>query len=696
MSAARPPDRLDLRAREEVALLVSAVTTPLVLAVGLAIPLLAAPTPLLLALLPLRRRVRDALTPGLELALSLAALLAALATATLTRDAPLGLAVFLLAALALKAIAPRQDRDRGTAAAVVLVLTAVAAADAVDLVFAPLLGVNLFALTWFALARAPQGESPPPGATPCVAGAGRGRRAAVIVGLLALAALGAAGFFFACPRLGVRLLASQRRDTTQRLSGFTEDVGLDDFGKIKQDHRVALRVELGEGSPLFAEGPYWRGRALDHYENGTWRLTADMRREPLVWADGAFHNPFQRPGAGELGAALFVVEALDTDTVFTVGVPDALEFRGGNPRRVTCDAMGNLSARDTRGRSRSYEVRAWRGGPGERELAPSYAARLERLCLQLPREVDRARLRTLASEVVARAGAEGGPPSRAARALEAYLAARYEYTTVSERTPGTEPIEDFLFVRRAGHCELFASAHVLLLRTLGIPARLITGLRGGELSEWTHSYVVRQSNAHAWVEARTERGWERFDPTPADPAPETGSALPAALQELREWLEMQWLLRVVTFDAYDQRNALRAAWQALAAARAAWGTAALGALALGALALTGALGVALRRALAAGGPARAPGAGGPPRDELLARLLAALAARGYVRAAGETPRELAARASPALGALGPRAHAVIERYYGGRFGGAPLNEVERRAARALADELREARTPGAP
>ena len=85
---------------------------------------------------------------------------------------------------------------------------------------------------------------------------------------------------------------------------------------------------------------------------------------------------------------------------------------------------------------------------------------------------------------------------------------------------GQLALEDFLFRTRRGHCEFFATAMVVMLRSQGIPARFVTGFLGGEENAFEGYYVVRQSNAHAWVEAWfPDRGWQVFDPTPASGRP---------------------------------------------------------------------------------------------------------------------------------------------------------------------------------
>jgi hypothetical protein len=92
---------------------------------------------------------------------------------------------------------------------------------------------------------------------------------------------------------------------------------------------------------------------------------------------------------------------------------------------------------------------------------------------------------------------------------------RFEYSLSVPREPSIDPIVDFLTLHRAGHCELFASAMVLLARTQGIPARVVGGYRVTERNPLTGKIVVRDRNAHAWVEAWVDGAWRAWDPTPA-------------------------------------------------------------------------------------------------------------------------------------------------------------------------------------
>ena len=100
-------------------------------------------------------------------------------------------------------------------------------------------------------------------------------------------------------------------------------------------------------------------------------------------------------------------------------------------------------------------------------------------------------------------------------AVETYLKTHYGYTLQLLRSPVADPLANFLFERKQGHCEYFASSMAVMLRTLHIPSRIVNGFRSDEFNDVTGNYVVRAKNAHSWVEAYFPGyGWITFDPTP--------------------------------------------------------------------------------------------------------------------------------------------------------------------------------------
>jgi transglutaminase-like putative cysteine protease len=112
-------------------------------------------------------------------------------------------------------------------------------------------------------------------------------------------------------------------------------------------------------------------------------------------------------------------------------------------------------------------------------------------------------------------------PLDQARRVEAKLRSGYRYDLDSPSGAARNPLEDFLFNSKRGHCEFYSTAMTVMLRSLGIPARNVTGFVGGTYNRFSRSYVVRQGDAHSWVEVWVDgSGWLRFDPTPpSDAAP---------------------------------------------------------------------------------------------------------------------------------------------------------------------------------
>jgi hypothetical protein len=139
-----------------------------------------------------------------------------------------------------------------------------------------------------------------------------------------------------------------------------------------------------------------------------------------------------------------------------------------------------------------------------------------------------------------------------ARAVERHLREDYSYTLELPDHEVPDPLAYFLFTRRKGHCEYFASAMTVMLRALGIPARLATGFQSGVYNSITDLWVIRASDAHTWVEAWIPgHGWTTFDPTPPDPNPPS-FGLAARVGMYLDAAETFWQQWVVGYDAGHQ------------------------------------------------------------------------------------------------------------------------------------------------
>src|SRR5476649_2496092 len=151
----------------------------------------------------------------------------------------------------------------------------------------------------------------------------------------------------------------------------------------------------------------------------------------------------------------------------------------------------------------------------------------------------------------ARSRRTGRPPSNA-RAIERHLRTAYGYTLELPDKETHDPLANFLFQRKKGYCEYFASAMAVMLRTVGIPARMATGFQSGVYNPISDLWLVRASDAHSWVEAwMPGHGWTTFDPTPPDPNPH-GFALLAKAALYLDAAETFWEEWVVTYDITRQ------------------------------------------------------------------------------------------------------------------------------------------------
>src|SRR5205823_4552676 len=252
-------------------------------------------------------------------------------------------------------------------------------------------------------------------------------------------------------------------------------------GTVADDPRVALRVRLDPpptGAPRNL-AMHWRARALSRWTGHGW---SSQGGAPLP----AMRLPRRGPGPPPaiLGAEVELLGLFADGVVLTPeGWPLSVDFRRpGSPRpaaqRLYRNATGDLFYQPVDGSDLRYFVAVDRDEPELRALRGRGARYPQWLAadLEVPSTLD-ARVRALAQRL-----GGGKDPADAAAAIESWLGTALRYT---RDLPGevADPIADFLFVRRAGHCELFSTAMVLMLRALGIPARNVTGYFGGRRTD---------------------------------------------------------------------------------------------------------------------------------------------------------------------------------------------------------------------
>jgi transposase len=266
---------------------------------------------------------------------------------------------------------------------------------------------------------------------------------------------------------------------------------------------------------------------------------------------------FERPAPDRksLDEQRIILEPLDTPTLFAA--QKALYLSGPMDHLRRDDYSGALIAATPLKRRMAYSVWSDLSVPPESELRAETLIDLPpdiaRLYLQLPKRLD-PRIRQLAHDITREAGAV--TPYDKAKAIEAYLKTRFGYT-LDLTINGEDPLAEFLFDVREGHCEYFATAMVILLRTLGIPARLVNGFQMGEFNDVNRMFTVRQSDAHSWAEVYFPhvKAWVEFDPTPTAGINDySQGGLLARFRKYMDAMEVFWLDYIVTLDSDEQAS----------------------------------------------------------------------------------------------------------------------------------------------
>lgn len=335
------------------------------------------------------------------------------------------------------------------------------------------------------------------------------------------------------------------------LTGFTERVRLGDLGEIAESEKTVMEIRCRhqpDRRPFTAEDyttyyglePRFRGAVLETYERGNWeRLSSrnfgrrlDRFSSDATVAQSVILEPLNSPLLPVFGNVL----AIDGDDVGRHPLSD--ELLRGERTRLDLKYEFTVYSDDRPGDADGIQRRLnWFANPERRQWYQSYLQEL----LKYPAGLDR---------VVELAGSrvqDAKSAEEAALRLEHWLGESGDFAyslRLNVIDPSIDPVEDFLMNRKEGHCEYFASALALMLRTVGIPSRVITGFKGGLYSPTTRSFTVQELHAHAWVEAFLDGQWRELDPTPAGRR-ESLAGLegpPSSWTSWRIWANQAWQL----------------------------------------------------------------------------------------------------------------------------------------------------------
>ncbi len=481
-----------------------------------------------------------------------------------------------------------------------------------------------------------------------------GRHAALAGGTVLLALPVMTLFFFLFPRIpgGIFRLT----ETTAAQVGFTQEISPGSVSRLVLSREIAFRANLHQAQVPPKER-YWRGVVYSDFDGRTWR----SRPQPYA------KRP-REPGPDA------VVQEIELEPhrqrwLFALDLPLEVSITAVAFADHTFEAAEKIEERIQYRASSALERPA-------QSLTSEEAARFRRLPAAGNPD---------ARDLAARWQKESRSPAGIVdRALALFSRRQFTYS-LNPPLLGDHPIDEFLFQSRKGFCEHYASAFAFLMRAAGLPARIVGGYLGGEPNPFGGYLIVRQSDAHAWVEVwLPDRGWIRIDPT-GSVAPEraeggTEAAVPpeerrsryplngmpligAAVRNLYlgwDAADTFWNRRIMGYTAGAQRRVLRrlglsaGSWKEPAAAFGA---------ALLLISAAGALVVFLPRPLL-----------GKRRDHVqhsYLKLCAKLAKTGIVRRPDQGPYDLLAEVRRLRPDLSERVRPAIERYVRLRYGPDP-------------------------
>ncbi|HKF03746.1 MAG TPA: DUF3488 and transglutaminase-like domain-containing protein [Candidatus Sulfotelmatobacter sp.] len=371
--------------------------------------------------------------------------------------------------------------------------------------------------------------------------------------LVMMILIGGSALFFVMPRSISAGYFGEYSFGSNLSSGFSDHVQLGQIGQIQQSNAVVMHVQI-EGDELGRYDLYWRGVSLAEFDGHTWSNRKGqhiLSRRP----DTSFDPPNNdAPGLANDAASVarekiihyrVLMEPIGTNVFFLA--PWARSVRG-NYRVLSGDSGGAVYNSDSDHTISRYEATS--------DIAKPSADELRKAGLNYPPQISGTylhfsqldpRIPRLAADITRSAKNDYDK----AAAIENYLKTRFGYTLQLPQTTVKDPLANFLFERKQGHCEYFASSMAVMLRTLGIPSRVVNGFRSDEFNDITGNYVVRAKDAHSWVEAYfAGYGWQTFDPTPGG-----NGASPQGWNRLALYVDAMasfWRDWVVSYDTSNQ------------------------------------------------------------------------------------------------------------------------------------------------
>lgn len=403
-------------------------------------------------------------------------------------------------------------------------------------------------------------------------------------------------FLFFPRGTGAGIIGNMAFKPAQAMTGFSDQVNFQDVARITQNETEVAKVSVTrDGEPYGAAGRviYLRGSAPDTYVSDVndinrwkWIRTVDTNTDQIVASRGQAYMLNPKP----FGDVRYKQEIrlLPTGSDVLFAMPGAIEIIPQREARLKFNSLDQvIQLNDHLTGELPYVVIS------TGEIGPNPPTEKQTLADGFLPEVLRQRYRQPSAEVVRRypvparikdfaiqddvAGTDANGnlaqqrlatkvlsplDELLANNFETYLKQQFLYTldlTDARRIADQDPIEQFLYDFKRGHCEYFAGAMALMCQSVGMQARVVVGFKCDEFNSVGGYYIVRQSHAHAWVEVLTLKGWQTFDPTASREAPKLSAAASMwrKIVYFFDYLDYTWGNSVVNYDADSRMNLIQ-------------------------------------------------------------------------------------------------------------------------------------------
>ena len=382
-----------------------------------------------------------------------------------------------------------------------------------------------------------------------------------------LVVTGATLFFIFTPRIGLGLLVPDVEQSA--MTGFSGQVELGTFGRIRNNPKTVLRAKIPLDQLSQLNGLYWRGISLDHYMNGKWAKSFHNRID-VPFNSYRPHSKSQKQA--HLIFQEIVLEPMNAKVVFGLGrlsklskCPD--DITTTRKLSFSKDVVGDHFYDTKKAQAIRYcaltqiEKSTADDEALSRELYEQRMGQISERFTRTYRQVPATDVVVL-EQVLAQIQPSTSGVLASVEKVKTFLESNYRYTLDRPAQKDPSALKDFLVDQKEGHCEYFATAMVLLLRQMGIAARIVNGFSGGKRNRFDDFIAIRQSNAHSWVEVfmPTKQcdgndecaivgNWLTIDPTPSSEMSRLGSSV---TRDFVDAIQLKWNQYVIRYNLNTQ------------------------------------------------------------------------------------------------------------------------------------------------